>query len=879
MTADLDLSAETADTGFLPIGTEQAPFSGTFDGDGYAVTGLYQRTDGDTGGLFGTVNGTIQNLAVDGADIAVTAADGVAGVLAGRLTGGARVVCCSTSGRVSAGQAGGIAGAVDKRATIINSFSLASAHGGTAGGIAGAVKSGGLIECCYAIGAASGSTAGGIAGANAGALRGCYYLARGVAGTGSGRDGTAALTAEAFTLGESFPALDFATVWHIAADGYPYPELAVLRVRTVFDDDTSLFSGGNGLPYNPYRIASEAELVAVSERPDACYLLTCDLSLATPALPIGTESSPFTGTFDGGGHVLRQLAVTAAGYGGLFGVTQNAVIADLALYDGTVTGGVSGGLIGLAQDTVVTGCSFAGSVSGDALAGGLVGCQRGGRITLCRADSAVLALTEGAAAGGIAGETDGKIARCYAAGSVRASVAGGIAGRADGEMENAFFTGEATGDTAGGLTGSLLANARLTACYSAGTVTADTSVGGVAGSTAGGNAVRCYYLSETGTRMGRLGTPLTAEAMADAASYQRYDFSRVWTMDGSARYAYPELLELSYLPGLIADVAVSGPAEVFLGMATGYTAVTQPTAEAGSVVWQVAEGTGRAEVNPAGVLTGTEPGTVILTATAADGGGAMGAMEVTVLAVSFTSLSLDGPDTLAVGESATYLAVSAPDAVDAGRLKWDVSDPSLATVATDGTVTALREGTLTLTCSAGGITASREIAVVARATRLTLAGDTFVLPVGYCQALSAALYPADSAAVLTYASADRTVATVDKNGLITASSVGETTVTVTADGGLAASCRVIVVPYRLTAAEGPLRLKCGERAALPVTLDVGYGLAAPKLGYAVSDGGAARVDASGRVTAKNDGLCVVTVYVKDDPTVFVTVPLVILPNG
>jgi len=49
-----------------PIGNEQYPFAGIFEGNGYKITGLYINTDKDYQGLIGYSYGTIQNLTVEG---------------------------------------------------------------------------------------------------------------------------------------------------------------------------------------------------------------------------------------------------------------------------------------------------------------------------------------------------------------------------------------------------------------------------------------------------------------------------------------------------------------------------------------------------------------------------------------------------------------------------------------------------------------------------------------------------------------------------------------------------------------------------------------------------------------------------------------------
>lgn len=72
---DIDLSGYT----LAPIGTQAAPFTGTFDGNGKTIRNLViSRQTSSYVGLFGANRGTVKNLTIDGADILGT--KGVAAV-------------------------------------------------------------------------------------------------------------------------------------------------------------------------------------------------------------------------------------------------------------------------------------------------------------------------------------------------------------------------------------------------------------------------------------------------------------------------------------------------------------------------------------------------------------------------------------------------------------------------------------------------------------------------------------------------------------------------------------------------------------------------------------------------------------------------------
>ena len=106
-------------TDWEPVGNEwDGPFTGVLDGQGHTITGLaVNRTDLKYAGLFGYLEGTVQNLTLE--QVTVTGAR-FAGGVAGTVGVGGRVLDCTVaSGQVSVSgsvlwvSAGGIAGICD----------------------------------------------------------------------------------------------------------------------------------------------------------------------------------------------------------------------------------------------------------------------------------------------------------------------------------------------------------------------------------------------------------------------------------------------------------------------------------------------------------------------------------------------------------------------------------------------------------------------------------------------------------------------------------------------------------------------------------------------------------------------------------------------
>ncbi len=241
--------------------------------------------------------------------------------------------------------------------------------------------------------------------------------------------------------------------------------------------------------------------------------------------PIGTSSSSYTGTFDGGGHTITGLTVTGSDqYAGLFGyIDKVGTVKNVVLEDVQITSdnssGYAGGVAGDSWGTIEN-CSVSGSVSGTTFAGGVVGSQWGGSITGCNSSATV----KGEAyVGGIAGETNSgaSLTGCYATGDVTVendgtnnSHAGGVVGYNEGGTLTACYaTGSVTGSGSGtiyvgGVTGSNNLGI-LTACYHAkGTVSGPGgATGGVAGrnfkdSMFGGGIITACYWGDNGQTQG-----------------------------------------------------------------------------------------------------------------------------------------------------------------------------------------------------------------------------------------------------------------------------------------------------------------------------------------------------------------------------------------
>ncbi|GBU21489.1 hypothetical protein R80B4_01382 [Fibrobacteres bacterium R8-0-B4] len=184
-------------------------------------------------------------------------------------------------------------------------------------------------------------------------------------------------------------------------------------------------------------ISSFDDLSKIGKSPqfplNADYKLIRGINFQSGAVfePIGSESDPFTGTFNGGGNVITGLVINSpnSSFCGLFGYAKNATIRDVHLSNASVAGkDNTGGLIGVCENTYVAECCLSnGAVSGGDNAGGLIGLVSGSVVDFCYSHASVSA---NRSAGGLIGAVlHGAVFQCFSTGKVTGNRdIGGFAG-------------------------------------------------------------------------------------------------------------------------------------------------------------------------------------------------------------------------------------------------------------------------------------------------------------------------------------------------------------------------------------------------------------------------------------------------------------------
>ena len=669
------------------------------------------------------------------------------------------------------------------------------------------------------------------------------------------------------------------------------------------------FDGGSGTENDPYLIGSGKTLAYLAhlvnevsaedgggQQRNVWFRMTADIDLGNqPWTAIGKDyggsfkNLPFNGTFDGAGHVIRNLnAVTAEGakVAGLFGLSYTATIRNLGIESGTVTvtatygagilavaqavadantvvencynnatilksgnaGGMTkmGGIVGYSvhQDATIRNCVNYGMIDGSAAGGnqntgfgGIVGFAQRGVLENCvNLGTVVTGNARGGGLYGLANQVDLVVRNCSSSGLVYGAVH-------EKALAGGFFIGRTT-----------VAPKELTGCtvytkefakYADGIITVDGQqyrlVQTVVGEGAGFETIIANITVNETDDLPFAAAPGEKFMCATEAGAERTGSIG----DGSPK-AIDGILDETYLASFQKRALGSGEggssgwndmrADLFLMADSGhlylFAAVTDPDPVAGDSVALEAvlgERTVQVKISQDGRLSGNDAA-LIDKATVRTIGTETGWNAELSLPVSL--MGLDSAD----------LTITLTDASADGSVVW------------------------TETLSGVPVRDIHGIAEV-RVTGIELDRSELALKTGESAILKAKVTPFDAYEPgVEWSSSDTTVLSVTERGVVKASKPGHATVTAkTLDGGLTATCEVTVTPNEVTGVTlnlSELTLEIGKKKLLICTV-------APEnadnrnVTWSSSNEAVATVTANGLVTAQGGGEAQITVTTED----------------
>lgn len=294
--------------------------------------------------------------------------------------------------------------------------------------------------------------------------------------------------------------------------------------------DNPKFEAGNGTETDPYIIATAAQLDEVRNFPSACFELSKDIDLSSYLNSNSSGWTPikdFTGKFDGKKHTIKGLWISLSSIDnvGLFANIQGssdnkrASVSNLFVNiskKGITGGNRVGGICGNLSYGNIENCMVTGDISGGGYVGGIVGRNSDNYynspiISQCASSGNIIA--NSGSVGGILAYQNGacSIENCYSIANVKAE--GSYSSSAYGigySAENCYFAGTISG-------------ANINYVYPIGSNT------------------NSYYDSEKTKISGKSGA-LTTKEMKQQASFQGWDFDKIWTIQEGVDY--PKLRSL-----------------------------------------------------------------------------------------------------------------------------------------------------------------------------------------------------------------------------------------------------------------------------------------------------------------------------------------------
>ncbi|MCF8368554.1 MAG: hypothetical protein K9G76_05890 [Bacteroidales bacterium] len=608
-TADINASETSTwfgGKGWEPIGETSILFKGVYDGNHHIIDSLYiNRSNEDEVGLFAHTNAIIKNLGVTNVyirgDYQVGAIIGYSlgiygntsyisncystgTVIGDRHVGGlvgslsyysARSNVnncyseCTVSGRSSCG---GLIG-YSYRCWVTNNYAKGSVSGDyDIGGLVGEISGSGGVVRCYSTGAVSGVTKGGLIGSSEANITYSFWDIE-TSGCTTSAGGTGKTTAEMKTLSTyTSETWDFMIetengvndFWGINAldnEGYPF-----LDWQGFLHAQTPLGEGSLEAPYQIEILENLYWMSCYSEEWDMHYIQMNDIDADTTSywhngqgfIPIGTDPTRFTGSYDGQGYTIDGLSIDRSESNvGFFGFTQDAEISNLILLNVDFTGSYqTGALVGNNYSSIVTNCGVTGSVSGYDQTGGLLGYnQSSSSVNYCYADVAV---SGNQRVGGLVG---------YNLGS---------------SISNSYALGEVTSSYryAGGFCGMNLSGASISDCYSIGSVDCSgTGVGGLVGYNGSTVNTSFWDMETSGESSSAGGTGKTTAEMKTSSTYidAGWIFPEPWQMDETVspdNNGYPSLEWQGLNLAMFSIVTTQDVSQVGLTTATGNGNIT-----------------------------------------------------------------------------------------------------------------------------------------------------------------------------------------------------------------------------------------------------------------------------------------------------------------
>ena len=337
--------------------------------------------------------------------------------------------------------------------------------------------------------------------------------------------------------------------------------------------------------------------------------------------------------------------------------------------------------------------------------------------------------------------------------------------------------------------------------------------------------------------------------------------------DNAEKFGYCSVMVTQKATGL---AVVNAPEQLGVGEKTTLNTIITPSYATTKSVKYTSSNNSVATVSARGVVTAVKKGQCKITATTTDGSNISTTFDLKVI-IPMQDITLsDESRNIIEGTSSKLKATVTPSNATKKALTYLSSNTNIATVSADGTILARNKGTCKIYISSNDGSNIRKcyvVNVIRPVESVALENNDITLNAEDTCLLKASVLPISATdTTVTYISSDTSVASVDENGIVTATGKGNCTITCLANGDSEKYdvCSVTVKqPVKGLKLIGNETIKEGETTILTATVSP-MNADNKELTWKSSDTSVATVDKKGNIKGVSAGTVTITCTAKEN---------------
>lgn len=612
---------------------------------------------------------------------------------------------------------------------------------------------------------------------------------------------------------------------------------------------------GEGTELDPYRIKTASDLNFIREYPESWFVLDNDVDMIDFTGFNGNGFNPiasFSGHLDGKNHVIKNLLLnTVNNTTGLFEeITNGAVVQNLQLQQiswSSLTDGVTVGTVAgiVSYGAVVDNCHVTADINtraGVRYLGGLVGSLIKSAVLSNSSFTGNIFAVQGSSVGGLVGNNQ------------------------QSEILNSYSEGEMTGENnVGGVVGLIISGGSVKNSYSKMNVSAAVRIGGIAGNVSG-TIENTYALGDvtgtgTASEMNAGGIAGGAQASVVASPLVKHNVAmngKVVMATDVARVLPTDIPETLVGNYALSSMLVGANQDDLHPVDEEDTELVGADKIHGASV--EAEQLDQAFYEAMGWSFGTD----------ADNPWVMYEdsprlwFEFVVRGVQLEETQIS----MLKGEKQMLKASVIPENATNQNLRYTSSDLKVASVSSNGEITARGEGMaeITVTTEEGGYKAVCQVSVIIPVSEITLSAEEMTLEVNEQSSLTATVMPEDATNTAYYWTSSNSDVVYVYDGVVVGMSAGTADVIVCSEDGYASdTCHVTVVTpiSEIYLNESTVSLDKATPTFQLVAKASPETAVLPALYWSSDNKKVAQVDQTGLVSGYQKGEAIVTVETED----------------